>query len=240
MFDISIQIDPSGDSLWVALLQNTDVNPHDTVVVAIVAADDSRPEGVVPFEVQTMGDISDLKLMNNGDGTYRFQCIPQSAGHCTINITLHEQPIQNSPIIFKVGQEQKAYVKQVATQTPPAFRSAPAASRGPSQVQAPAARGPSHVQPAGRAQQPQQASTSYVRPQTPSVNYGKPQQATYEQPGARDSYYGGAQGQYDNPADYDEQPDDGYDDVFDGEFAGGGNVTNDDLNRLLDELGGGM
>lgn len=102
-----------------------------------------------------MGDISDLKLMNNGDGTYRFQCIPQStctrvfssvvymesgAGHCTINITLHEQPIQNSPIIFKVGQEQKAYIKQVATQAPPAFgRAAPAASRGPSQVQNPPA-----------------------------------------------------------------------------------------------------
>lgn len=47
-------------------------------------------------------------------------------------------------------------------------------------------------------------------------------------------------GHYDNPADHYDQPDDGYDDVFDGEFAGGGNVTNDDLNRLLDELGGGM
>lgn len=35
-------------------------------------------EGVAPFDVQTMGDISDLKLVNNGDGTYYCECVPHS------------------------------------------------------------------------------------------------------------------------------------------------------------------
>lgn len=248
MFDIAIQVDPSGDSLWVALLQNQDVQPHDLVVVAIVTTDDSRPEGVVPFEVQTMGDVSDLKLMNNGDGTYRFQCIPQSAGHCTINITLHEQPIQNSPLTFKVGQEQKAFIKQTVTVAP---RSTPAQSN----YQQPQ---PSYQQPQqpratqSNFQQPSQAvrsnASSFQQPAAgnrqsvqqpaarPQSTYGHPSQAARPQ-----SQYGG-QG-YDQG--YDDQYSDpqygnGYD--FDGRFdqGQGGNVTNDDLNRLLDELGGGL
>jgi len=200
MFDIEIQIDPSGDSLWVALLQNSDINPHDIVVIAIVTTDDSRPEGVAPFEVQTMGDVTDLKLTNNGDGTYRFQCIPQSVGHCTIQIMLHEQPIKNSPVQFKVGVEQKAYIRQTVGVTPAVRTAPPAAKPQTAAVSRPAA--------------PQQAQTAHTT--NPD---GYEQQPQYAQAG------------YAYGDDYDEPE----------EFApANNNVTNDDLNRLLDELGGGM
>jgi hypothetical protein len=256
MFDLSIQVDPSGDSLWVALLQNQDIQPHDMVVIVIVTQDDSRPEGVVPFEVQTMGDVTDLKLTNNGDGTYRFACIPQSVGHCTIQITLHEQPIQNSPICFKVGQEQKAFVKQsVGQQTPAARGVTPGAPKAGSNVTAakpsvgmgtnsnfarpsvqPVAAKPAPVQQARpqstyQQQKPQQATTSYARPQS---TYGAPQYDDdgFEEDTQYNSHHQQPYGDYGN---------DGYGDGDGGGFGdGGGNVTNDDLNRLLDELGGGL
>lgn len=77
-----------------------------------------------------MGDCTELKLLNNGDGTYMFTCVPQckytirsvltnlAAGHLTIQIMLHDQPIQDSPVSVQVGAKQTHYIRQVAE--PPA------------------------------------------------------------------------------------------------------------------------
>jgi len=111
MFDIDLQVDEKGRSLWVAKPQ-LPAEPGKRFLVDIVADDGSRPEGVAPFEVQTMGDVEDLKLLNNGDGTYRFYCTPQSNGYITLSILLHGQPIKGSPITVQVGQKQPMYVKQ--------------------------------------------------------------------------------------------------------------------------------
>lgn len=61
-----------------------------------------------------MGDVEDLKLMNNGDGTYKFTCLPAGNGYITIQIMLHGQPIKGSPVTVQVGQKQPHYVKQVS------------------------------------------------------------------------------------------------------------------------------
>jgi hypothetical protein len=70
-----------------------------------------------------MGDCTDLKLLNNGDGTYMFTCVPQckdislplsnffqrpaillSKSHCTINLSkIALSPfrlVPNKPITF--------------------------------------------------------------------------------------------------------------------------------------------
>jgi len=102
MFDINVQVEDIGESLWIAkpLLP---ARPKELFVVNIVTIDGTRPEGVAPFEVQTMGDAEQLRLVNNGDGTYKFQCIPQTNGHLTVQISLHGQPIRDSPVTIKVG-----------------------------------------------------------------------------------------------------------------------------------------
>lgn len=41
-----------------------------------------------------------------------------AAGHLTIQITLHDQPIQDSPVSVQVGAKQTHYVRQVAEPTP--------------------------------------------------------------------------------------------------------------------------
>jgi len=102
MFDINIQVDDIGQSLWMAKAR-LPAKPKELFVVDIVTVDGSRPEGVAPFEVQTMGDAEQLRLINNGDGTYKFQCVPQSNGHLTIQLSLHGQPIKDSPVTAKVG-----------------------------------------------------------------------------------------------------------------------------------------
>jgi len=102
MFDINIQVEDLGDSLWVAK-PTLPARPKELFVINIVTQDGSRPEGVAPFEVQTMGDAEQLRLVNNGDGTYKFQCVPQSNGHLTVQISLHGQPIRDSPVTVKVG-----------------------------------------------------------------------------------------------------------------------------------------
>lgn len=61
-----------------------------------------------------MGDVEDLKLMNNGDGTYKFTCLPAGRGYITIQIMLHGQPIKNSPVTVQVGEKEPHYVKQVS------------------------------------------------------------------------------------------------------------------------------
>jgi len=112
MFDINVQVEDVGDSIWVAK-PTLPARPKELFVVNIVTADGSRPEGVAPFEVQTMGDAEQLRLINNGDGTYKFQCIPQSPGHLTIQVSLHGQPIRDSPVTVKVGDGKNAMkVKQ--------------------------------------------------------------------------------------------------------------------------------
>jgi len=102
MFDINIQIDDQGQSLWVAK-PRLPARPKELFIIDIVAVDNTRPEGVAPFEVQTMGEVEQLRLINNGDGTYKFQCIPEKDGHLTVQISLHGQPIKDSPVTVKVG-----------------------------------------------------------------------------------------------------------------------------------------
>lgn len=112
MFDIDIQVEDVGKSIWVAK-PRLPAKPLETFTIDIETVDGSRPEGVAPFEVQTMGDVEGLKLINNGDGTYRFQCVPQHPGHITVQLTLHGQPIMDSPVTVPVGEgRQPLRVKQ--------------------------------------------------------------------------------------------------------------------------------
>jgi len=111
MFDIEIQVEDVGTSLWVAK-PRLPVRPKELFVIDIETTDGSRPEGVAPFQVQTVGSVENLRLINNGDGTYRFQCVPQSHGHVTVQLTLHGQPIKNSPVTIQVGEKQPVKIKQ--------------------------------------------------------------------------------------------------------------------------------
>jgi len=114
MFDIEIQVEDLGTSLWVAK-PRLPAKPKEMFIVDIETVDGSRPEGVAPFEVQTVGSVENLRLINNGDGTYRFQCVPQSHGHITIQLTLHGQPIKNSPVTVQVGERQPMKIRQEST-----------------------------------------------------------------------------------------------------------------------------
>jgi len=111
MFDIEIQVEDVGTSVWVAK-PRLPARPKELFIIDIETADGSRPEGVAPFQVQTVGYVENLRLINNGDGTYRFQCVPQAHGHVTIQITLHGQPIKNSPVTVSVGDKQPIKIKQ--------------------------------------------------------------------------------------------------------------------------------
>lgn len=102
MFDLSIQVEDIGDSVWVAK-PRLPAKPKELFVIDIVTVDGSTPEGVAPFEVQTMGDVEQLRLINNGNGSYKFQCVPQAPGHVTVQLSLHGQPIRDSPVTVKVG-----------------------------------------------------------------------------------------------------------------------------------------
>jgi len=193
MFDIDIQVDEKGRSLWVAKPQFP-AEPGKRFIIDIVAEDGSRPEGVAPFEVQSMGDVEELKLLNNGDGTYRFTCTPQSAGYMTLQIMLHGQAIKGSPVTVQVGQKQPMYVKQQ--------------SRGVDEKQI------SGI-PTTYASPVPTSHTQVVQRQAaaPAVSVNKP-----APPPSQDAYYG-------DPQSF--QP-----------RESNSNVSNDDLNALLDELGG--
>jgi len=115
MFDIEIQVEEIGTSLWIAK-PRLPARPKELFLIDIETADGSRPEGVAPFQVQTVGSVENLRLINNGDGTYRFQCVPQAHGHVTIQITLHGQPIKNSPVTVQVGDKQPIKIKQESSQ----------------------------------------------------------------------------------------------------------------------------
>jgi hypothetical protein len=185
MFDIDIQVDEKGRSLWVAKPQ-LPAEPGKRFLIDIVADDGSRPEGVAPFEVQTMGDVEDLKLLNNGDGTYRFTCTPQSQGYITLQIMLHGQPIKGSPVTVQVGQKQPLYVKQQ--------------SRGVEEKQISGIPSTHHAP----AVVPQQASVVTRVAAAPAASVNRVQAAVDH---------------YDN-------------------HETESSVSNDDLNALLDELGG--
>jgi hypothetical protein len=176
MFDIEIQVEDVGSSVWVAK-PRLPAKPKELFIVDIETQDGSRPEGVAPFQVQTVGSVENLRLINNGDGTYRFQCVPQCAGHITIQLTLHGQPIKNSPITVQVGERQQIKIKQES----------------------------SHVE-----------TISDTRPQH------QKQQESYDY----DPYEGG---------NHEDEPNNNYQPR---ESHSNADVSNDDLNRLLDELGG--
>jgi len=211
MFDIKIQIEDIGQSVWVAKAR-VPVRPKELFVVDIVTIDGSRPEGVAPFEVQTMGDAEQLRLINNGDGTYKFQCVPQTNGHLTIQLSLHGQPIKDSPVTVKVGDgrnplkvKQESGPVEVISDTRPHNR-APAVSVG----------GGDYGGGGGYGGEP-----SYEA--DPIDDYQDPPPETYDEP--YDDYgtgtVGGGGGGYGGDATYNPQ-----------------DVSNDDLAALLDELGG--
>jgi hypothetical protein len=64
-------LDEKGRSLWIARPQ-LPAEPNKRFLIDIVAEDGSRPEGVAPFEVQSMGDVEELKLINNGIDSFSF------------------------------------------------------------------------------------------------------------------------------------------------------------------------
>jgi len=223
MFDLDIQVDGSGDSIWVAL-GNATCEPNETYRIDIVTTDGSRPEGVAPFEVQTMGDISDLKLVNNGDGTYYVECCPHSNGsHVTVQICLHGEPIKNSPLTVQVGEKQKYQTKQTAQPTPKpqatTYHAQPVQSKPVQQTYQP----PPQQQPVHHQSVHHQSTSSYQpAPQRQSYTQ-QPQQAVTSyntSPKMDDTFNLNTYDAYGN--------------------VGGNNleVTNDDLNALLDELGG--
>jgi len=176
MFDIEIQVEDVGTSVWVAK-PRLPARPKELFIIDIETQDGSRPEGVAPFQVQTVGSVENLRLINNGDGTYRFQCVPQSHGHVTIQLTLHGQPIKNSPVTVQIGEKQAVKIKQES----------------------------SHVETISDTRPPLQKQQEY--------DY--------------DPYEGGNDDT--NYADTNYQP---------RESVSHQDVSNDDLNRLLDELGG--
>jgi len=174
MFDIEIQVEDVGTSVWVAKPRLPAI-PKELFIIDIETQDGSRPEGVAPFQVQTVGSVENLRLINNGDGTYRFQCVPQSHGHVTIQLTLHGQPIKNSPVTVQVGEKQQVKIKQES----------------------------SHVETISDTRPPQQKQQEY--------DYD-PYEGGNDEPGYQENY---------QPRESAHQ-----------------DVSNDDLNRLLDELGG--
>jgi hypothetical protein len=174
MFDIEIQVEDVGTSVWVAK-PRLPAKPKEMFIVDIETQDGSRPEGVAPFQVQTVGSVENLRLINNGDGTYRFQCVPQCHGHITIQLTLHGQPIKNSPITVQVGERQQVKIKQESN----------------------------HIE-----------TISDTRPQH------QKQQESYDY----DPYEGG---------NHDDEPNNNYH-----PRESTADVSNDDLNPLLDEIGG--
>jgi len=200
MFDIDLQVDEKGRSLWVARPQ-LPAEPGKRFLIDIVADDGSRPEGVAPFEVQSMGDVEELKLLNNGDGTYRFTCVPQSNGYITLQIMLHGQPIKGSPVTVQVGQKQPMYVKQ---QSRGVDEKSIAGIPTTTVVSVPV---------------PQQSQVVSRVAAAPASSVNKPTVVHAVASAASDSYYG-------EPSGY--QPRD----------SSASSVSNDDLNALLDELGG--
>jgi len=222
MFDIDIQVEAAGRSVWTAKPQ-LPVDPGKRFTIDIATEDGSRPEGVAPFEVQSMGDVEDLKLMNNGDGTYKFMCTPQTPGFITIQIMLHGQPIKGSPVTVPVGQKQGHFVKQ-------ASKGVDEKSIGgiPSTyAQATASSTPSST-PSGNVSRVLAAQTVSVN--RPSFNQPDP---AYTQ--AKPA--GGAK-----TASTTNQSGDFYGDTYVPQEVyqprqSNADVSNDDLNALLDELG---
>jgi len=189
MFDLEIQVEDLGTSLWIAK-PRLPAKPRELFVIDIETVDGSRPEGVAPFEVQTIGSVDNLRLINNGDGTYRFQCVPQTEGHITIQLTLHGQPIKSSPVTVQVGERKPIKIRQESTH---------------------------------------EETISDTRGYSTQPVMSQKHVGTQED-------YGGDVGGYDQ----------GNDGGFGGDTFGGGSfrpkstadVSNEDLNRLLDELGG--
>lgn len=76
---------------------------HDLVcsVLYLLPIDDL--DGIAPFEVQTMGDVDDIKLFNNGDGTYKFACTPLSNGSILLSLFIDSSQVTSlSKSLFTV------------------------------------------------------------------------------------------------------------------------------------------
>eukprot|EP01125_Pyxidicula_operculata_P015363 TRINITY_DN5202_c0_g1_i1.p2 TRINITY_DN5202_c0_g1~~TRINITY_DN5202_c0_g1_i1.p2 ORF type:complete len:549 (-),score=147.06 TRINITY_DN5202_c0_g1_i1:122-1768(-) len=208
-FDLDIHVEGVGKSMWAAKPRGNQATPGQLFFIDIETEDGSRPEGVAPFEVQTMGDVEGLKLINNGDGTYKFQCIPQSQGFVTIQISLHDQPIKNSPVTIQVGSKQPIRVKQESSRVDTISD-----DRYKNQGQ------------------PAQVDDGYGE-EYQDQGYGEEYDQGYDQ-GGYDQGYGEEYGEEYYDQGYDEEG--GYDAQAGARESV--DVSNDDLNRLLDELGG--
>jgi len=203
MFDLEIQVEDLGTSVWVAK-PRLPAKPKELFIIDIVTLDNTRPEGVAPFQVQTVGSVENLRLINNGDGTYRFQCVPQCHGHITVQLTLHGQPIKNSPVTVQVGDKQATKIKQEST----------------------------HEETISDTRTPQQ----------------RQQEEEYDPYEGNDDDYGGGHGHGGHDHDHGHGGHGGHGGGHGTHGGhGGGNqrvreshadVSNDDLNRLLDELEG--
>jgi len=199
MFDIEIQVEDIGSSLWVAK-PRLPARPKELFIIDIETQDGSRPEGVAPFQVQTVGSVENLRLINNGDGTYRFQCVPQSHGHITIQLTLHGQPIRNSPVTAQVGEKQQVKIKQES----------------------------SHVETISDTRTPLQKQQEYdYDPDYGSDDYTPPHQ---QQPHQQQQHHQQQQQHHQQHQQHHGN--------YNPRESTNADVSNDDLNRLLDELGG--
>lgn len=232
MFDIDIQVEAAGQSQWVAQ-PNLPARAGEPFVIDIVTIDGSRPDGVAPFEVQSMGDLENLKLFNNGDGTYKFTCVPQGNGFITVQISLHGQPIKSSPVTVQVGEKKEFRVKQQSRGVESKDIDAP---RRPMPAQSTPMPAPLQAKtvsvPASSGTRPSVVATPAAAA-PPRSSYARPDPA-YAPPPSNDDLEG-----FEEYAEGEDQEyaDEYYDD-YQYEPRQSAPVSNDDLNALLDELGG--
>jgi len=219
MFDIDIGVEAAGRSAWIARPVGTP-EPGKRFQVDVVAEDGSRPEGVAPFEVQTMGDVEDLKLINNGDGTYKFVCTPMSAGYITVQVLLHGQPIKGSPVTVPVGQKQGHFVKQVSKGVDEKSISGPPSAYAHAQAQATPAPSTSATVSRVVAAAAPVNRPSYTQPD-PAYTQPKPGASAQPASSTSGTFYGDTY-----------VPEEAYQ-----PRQSNADVSNDDLNALLDELG---
>lgn len=83
---------------------------HPFVIHAVDKDGNNATAGGDPFDVSVSGPSGpvDVTVKDNGDGTYDCEYVPKDAGDYNVSITLHGQPIKDSPWTASVKQAPNA------------------------------------------------------------------------------------------------------------------------------------
>jgi hypothetical protein len=122
LFELVVSVENITAGDWIAQTNpQHQLGEHLKINIVPKGTDYSVLPGPLPFKVDAQGNMQDLNIVSNDDGTCSISVLPLAVGRIQLSITLHEQHISNSPLNIFIIDKNKAKLPTLNPTNQPSY-----------------------------------------------------------------------------------------------------------------------